>query len=102
MLKNLIGNIWRRFPKRFRRWTIEQIEAQFTVTVAGIVIDDDQRVLLLRHVFRPGTGWGIPGGFINSREQPEDAIRREFREEIGLELSEARLLTVTTHKHVNQ
>jgi len=81
---------------------VERIEAQFTVTVAGVVINDKEQVLLLKHVFRPGSGWGIPGGFIESREQPEDAIKRELKEEVGLGLSDIKLLTVVTHKHVNQ
>src|SRR5262249_35384122 len=102
MLKNLLSTIWRRLPKKLRRWTVERLEAQFTVTVAAVIIDDKKRVLLLRHAFRPGSGWGIPGGFINSREQPDDAVRREMREEIGLELSDLKLLNVVTHKHVNQ
>jgi len=50
------------------------------------VIDSRNRVLLLHHRFRPGGGWGIPGGFMRPREQPEEAVRRELREEVGLEI----------------
>ena len=45
-------------------------------------------MLLLRHLFRLGSGWGLPGGFIEAGEQPHDALRRELREEIGLEVEE--------------
>jgi mutator protein MutT len=48
--------------------------------------------LLLEHVFRPDSGWGIPGGFINQGEQPEAALRRELREEIGIEVENVELL----------
>ncbi len=52
--------------------------------------DETGQVLLLQHRYRPGFqqggGWGIPGGFIKPGEQPEAALRRELREEIGLEI----------------
>ena len=102
MLKNLLGGIWRRFPRWLRRWTVERIETSFTATTAAIIIDEQNRILLLNHVFRPGSGWGIPGGFINSGEQPEDAIKRELKEEIGLELQEVELLFVRTLRSFNQ
>ena len=101
-IKNALGTIWRKFPKRLRRWVVERIEERFTVTIAAIVVDDQNRVLLLNHVFRPGFGWGIPGGFINSGEQPEDALRRELREEVGLEVTDLKMITVVTHTNVNQ
>jgi ADP-ribose pyrophosphatase YjhB (NUDIX family) len=56
------------------------------------VTDEAGHVLLLQHRYRPGFqkggGWGIPGGFIQPREQPEAAVRRELREEIGLEIEQ--------------
>ena len=58
--------------------------------------DDQGRVLLLKHVFRAGSGWGIPGGFIQAEEQPEEALRRELREEVGLELAGAEIAFVRT------
>ncbi|MCA1641740.1 MAG: NUDIX domain-containing protein [Acidobacteria bacterium] len=50
----------------------------------------------MKHAFRRGSGWGIPGGFMEKGEQPEDAIRRELREEAGLEVEDARLVAVRT------
>ncbi len=75
---------------------------KFTVTAAGIIHDEAGRVLLLKHRFRSGSGWGIPGGFLEAGEQAEDALRRELREEISLELDQLRLFTVRTFRRQNQ
>lgn len=102
MLKKLLGALWRVAPRGLRRWSVRLVEPRFTVTAGAVVIDTQGRVLLLKHVFRAGSGWGIPGGFIERGEQPEDAIRRELREEIGLELEEAELAFVRTLKQPSQ
>jgi 8-oxo-dGTP diphosphatase len=91
MFKRLLGSLWRRVPKRFRRWSVRATQAKFTVTAAGIIFDNDGKVLLLKHLFRPGSGWGIPGGFVEAGEHPEAALRRELREETGLEIESAKV-----------
>jgi len=86
MLKDLFGAIWRSVPKVVRRWSMRATHTRFTVTAAAVILNDEGRILLLKHRFRPGSGWGLPGGFIEADEQPEEALRRELCEEIGLEL----------------
>jgi ADP-ribose pyrophosphatase YjhB (NUDIX family) len=68
--------------------------ARFTATAGGIVFDEEKRVLLLKHRFRPGGGWGLPGGFLQAGEQPEAALRRELMEEVGLEPETVELFKV--------
>jgi 8-oxo-dGTP diphosphatase len=96
MLKKVFGALWRHAPKSLRRWGVRMVEPRFTVTAGAVVTDDKGRILLLSHVFRPGAGWGIPGGFMEKGEQPEEAIRRELREEVGLELERAEVAFVRT------
>jgi len=85
-LIELLSKLWRRMPKQLRRWGVLLTESRFTVTAGAVVRDEQGRVLLLNHRFRAGSGWGIPGGFLRPGEQPQEAIRRELREEIGLEI----------------
>jgi 8-oxo-dGTP diphosphatase len=89
MNKELLGSLWRRLPRKLRQWTARFRKERFTVTAAAVVVDDEGRILLLDHVFRSGNGWGIPGGFLEAGEQPEEAVRRELREEAGMELASA-------------
>lgn len=51
---------------------------------AALLIDAGQRLLLVR---KRGTAWFMqPGGKIEPGEQPFDALRRELREELGLDI----------------
>ena len=94
--------MWRRLPRKMRHWTARFRKRRFTVTAAAVVVDDQGRVLLLDHVFRAGNGWGIPGGFIEEGEQPEAALRRELREEAGLELESVEIAFARTLKNPSQ
>src|SRR6185436_13869088 len=98
MLNDLLGAIWRRVPGRLRRWTVRLSHPQFAVTAGAVIRDSQGRVLLLKHRFRPGTGWGMPGGFMMVGEQPQDALRRELREEVGLEVERLELFTTRAFK----
>lgn len=98
----MLSGVWLRLPKQARRAGVLLTHSRFTVTVGAVILDEQNRVLLLQHRFRPGNGWGIPGGFINPTEQPEDAIRRELREEIGLEVEQLEITFINTLVQYNQ
>lgn len=102
MLKDVLGAIWRHAPKSLRRWSMRVTNARFTVTAGGIILNGRGEVLLLKHLFRPGSGWGLPGGFMVAGEQPEEALRRELAEEIGLSLDKVEILQARTFRKPRQ
>jgi 8-oxo-dGTP diphosphatase len=62
---------------------------------AGVLIEQDDRLLLVRHV-KPGEYdfWVAPGGGVEGDETLEQAARREAREETGLEVEPLRMVYV--------
>jgi 8-oxo-dGTP pyrophosphatase MutT (NUDIX family) len=60
-------------------------------SVAALIRADDGRVLLVRHV---EGRWQLPGGAVDPDERPDDAVRREAREEAGIEIEPLEVLGV--------
>jgi len=57
----------------------------FTTTDA--IIDIDGGVVVIKRS-NPPFGWALPGGFVDYGESLEEAVRREMKEETGLDLLE--------------
>lgn len=54
----------------------------------GAAILREGRILLVKRLKAPEAGhWSLPGGKVDFLERVEDAIRREIREEIGVEIA---------------
>lgn len=100
-MKKLIGKIWSKTPRPVRVKAIRVSQKKFTSSVAAIIINKDKEVLLLDHVLRATSNWGIPGGFLEHFEHPDEAIKREINEETGLELENVTLYSVRTiQRHI--
>lgn len=66
----------------------------------ALVVDDDERVLLVRFDFGDRVVWAAPGGGIEPDESDERALRRELAEEAGLDDFELGPLVWTRTHHV--
>jgi phosphoglycolate phosphatase len=62
-------------------------------TVGALIHDGNGHVLMIR-THKWGDRWGIPGGKIERGESSTAALRREVREETGLELGEVDFILV--------
>jgi 8-oxo-dGTP pyrophosphatase MutT (NUDIX family) len=58
--------------------------------VKCVVRGGDGRVVFVRHTYGDRRSWELPGGGLGRREDPEAAVRREMREELGIELESLR------------
>jgi 8-oxo-dGTP pyrophosphatase MutT (NUDIX family) len=52
--------------------------------VRALIMDPENRILLVRFEFPTATRWATPGGGIDEGEGVFDALRRELLEEVGL------------------
>ena len=57
-----------------------------------VMLIQDEKVLLVRHVYRKG--WFMPGGGMKRKETLEQAARRECHEEAGVEMQKMALFGV--------
>lgn len=59
------------------------MEPTHKVSVAGLVTNDEGKILLVNSPWR---GWEYPGGLIEPGETFQEALHREIREEAGVEV----------------
>ncbi|GAB3596992.1 NUDIX hydrolase [Microbacterium tumbae] len=64
------------------------------VAAYAVVTDDDDRVLLARWTEGRRIAWTMPGGGLEAGEDPEEAVRRELREETGYSVHVQELLGI--------
>jgi phosphoglycolate phosphatase-like HAD superfamily hydrolase/ADP-ribose pyrophosphatase YjhB (NUDIX family) len=62
-------------------------------TVGALIFNDTGKVLMIR-THKWSNLWGIPGGKIKWGEPSVDALRREIKEETGLEVSDIKFVLV--------
>lgn len=74
-----------------KRYVCEACEAVYydnpKPCVASVIMDG-QKVLLTKRAIEPGLDkWDLVGGFLDQGEDPETALRREVKEELGVDVS---------------
>ena len=76
----------------------------FPIVVAAAIIQQEEKVLLTRRKPESDLGglWEFPGGKKESGETLEDCLRREVREELGVEISKPQLFHSLRHQYPEQ
>ncbi|HRQ21982.1 MAG TPA: NUDIX domain-containing protein [Anaerolineales bacterium] len=96
MIKPLF-RLWRLLPMWVHVLVTRLTQPKFNAGVSALVFDEQGKVLLFKHTYRKFE-WGIPGGGLEYREQPADAMVREFFEETAMRIEIEKLLKVASAK----
>ena len=65
------------------------------IAVAALILNENGDLLLVRRNSEPGKGlWSIPGGVVELGESLDQALKREVKEETGLDIKSLKLLDV--------
>ncbi|MEZ4368709.1 MAG: (deoxy)nucleoside triphosphate pyrophosphohydrolase [Kofleriaceae bacterium] len=72
-----------------------------TLVVAGLIADDDGRVLISQRRADQALPlqWELPGGKVEPGEAPTTALARELREELGVDATVGRIWEVLFHAY---
>ncbi len=72
---------------RSRGNRLSRVYPEYPLVGVGAIIFRGTQVLLVQRGSEPSYGkWSVPGGLVEVGESLGDAIRREVREEVGLEI----------------
>lgn len=70
---------------------------QFLVGVTGIILNDNNEILVFKHTYRQKQ-WSLPGGYIKAKEHPFEALEREIVEESGFVVSVEEEMKIRTDR----
>lgn len=73
---------------------------QFRLSVHAVFTDNEGRVLQLKSTY-DGNRWGLPGGALEPAETIHEALLRECREELGVDINILYMSGMYFHKAYN-
>lgn len=98
-MKSTLAKLWRflHLPKYIQLLIMRLFQDQFLIGVTGIIFNDKSEILVFKHSYRQ-TEWSLPGGYLKSKEHPQEGLEREIREESGLVVSVDQQLKTRTDR----
>ena len=83
---------------RYHCQECKTIHYQNPKPTSTLICTKKNQILFVKRAFEPGKGeWSLPGGFIELGETPEDAAKRELKEETNLNGEVIKLLGHCSH-----
>lgn len=103
-MKRFLFWLWRVLPLPFfvrsgLMWISNQ---KFLVGVDGIILNEDNECLLFKHSYRKEFPWGLPSGYLEKGEDPDQAMEREIFEESGFNVRITKLLEAYRFKEMSR
>ena len=97
-MKESMAKLWKALglPTGLQLRIMRVLQDEFLVGVTGIIIDEQYRVLLVKHTYR--ANWSLPGGYLKAGEHPKEGLEREIKEETGLIVSVDERLKIRTDR----
>lgn len=73
-----------------------------TIEVAAAIIIDEEKIFCTQRGYGEFKGWWeFPGGKLEEGEQPEEAVRREIKEELKIEVKVDQLFETVEYDYPN-
>ncbi len=95
-MTGILVSIWRLIRGTPQWYVLWLAHHKFIIGVSGVVLNEQQDILLLRHRYwKPGS-WGLPSGYAERNETLEDTLCREVREETGYAIRVHRLVRLVS------
>ncbi len=98
-MKNPLHTLWKKLKlsKNIQLKIMGLVQDKFLVGVTGIIFNNKDEVLLVKHTYR-GNSWSLPGGYLKGKEHPSEGLEREIKEETGLTVSADERMKIRTDR----
>ncbi|OGK11573.1 hypothetical protein A2954_01805 [Candidatus Roizmanbacteria bacterium RIFCSPLOWO2_01_FULL_37_12] len=102
-MTGVLENAWRilNFTKNLQVRIMRFLNDEFLVGVTGIIFNNKNKVLLVKHTYR-NLEWSLPGGYLKAKEHPTEGLEREILEETGFTVSIDKLLKIRTDRETGR
>src|SRR5947207_15888443 len=95
-MTGILVRLWRLMRGPLQWYVLWLVHHKFIIGVSGVILDEQKRVLLLRHRYWKAGSWGLPSGYAEHKEKLEEALCREVREETGYQIHIRALLRLVS------
>lgn len=99
-MKDALAKLWQQLNlgTKAQLRIMRVLNDEFLVGVTGVILNDKNEVLLVKHTYRGSDSWSLPGGYIKKGEHPKEALEREIKEETGFIVSADERMKIRTDR----